>query len=112
MKDFNIYNIYIYVLGAVLTVVYGSGFGFDTLRNGLNRTFLDGKEAYNNVIYIVSKLSNDNIQIVLSDETGTSGIAVGTAMKTELDSGKLLCRLFHPYTRFIQCSCINWSMQR
>ncbi|XP_069117898.1 protein amnionless-like [Argopecten irradians] len=72
--------------GAILSVQYGTGFKFAELRDGLQRRFLDNRDKYKDVQYIVSKMSDGHIQIVLSDTSGDASIQAGKEMKTDLDN--------------------------
>ncbi|XP_071161808.1 protein amnionless-like [Mytilus edulis] len=74
------------ICGAKLTAEYGTGFNFDTLRNGLQRNQLDGKEDFKDVKFVVSRTSNDKIQISLTDKHGgLQSIHVATLMKADID---------------------------
>lgn len=72
------------ICGAQLNVTYGVGFNFNTLKEGLQRNFLDGKDAYKDVGYIVSKLSSGKVQIILTDLDGVQSSQVGNDMANDL----------------------------
>ncbi|XP_033736051.1 protein amnionless-like isoform X2 [Pecten maximus] len=72
--------------GAILSVQYGTGFKFADLRDGLQRRFLDDNDNYKDVKYIVSKMSDGHVQVVLYDVSGDASIQVGGQMKADLDN--------------------------
>ncbi|OWF38673.1 protein amnionless-like [Mizuhopecten yessoensis] len=74
------------ICGAVLSVQYGTGFKFADLRDGLQRSFLDDNDNYKDVQYIVSKMSDGHVQIVLSDVSGDQSVQAGREMKADLDN--------------------------
>lgn len=75
-----------YICGAKLTAEYGTGFRFDTLSDGLRRNYLDGKEKFKDVQFVITRTSNDTIQMVLTGpHGGLQSIQVATLMKTDID---------------------------
>lgn len=56
--------------GGVAVMKFGSGFRFDTLVNGIRRNLIDGKSEYKDVQVITSKISEDEIQMILLDTDG------------------------------------------
>ncbi|XP_060067105.1 protein amnionless-like [Ylistrum balloti] len=74
------------ICGAILSIQYGTGFNFADLRDGLQRRFLDDNDKYKDVQYIVSKMSDGHVQIVLSDVSGDLSIKAGKQMKSDLDN--------------------------
>lgn len=72
------------ICGGMLNVSFGVGFNMDTLKNGLQRNFLNGKDAYKDVKYIVSKRSDGRVQIVLLDDDGVLSSKVTAEIMAEL----------------------------
>lgn len=71
-----------------MTSEYGTGFNFVTLKNGLQRNYLDGRKDVDDVRMVVSRTSNNRIQIVLTDQNGgVNSVRVGRQIKTGLDQG-------------------------
>ncbi|KAL4237784.1 hypothetical protein ACF0H5_002496 [Mactra antiquata] len=74
------------ICGGMLNITYGTGFNLANLKNGIQRNFLYGKEAYSNVQYIVSKRSDNKIQMVLQDNDGKISSGVAMTIYNELKS--------------------------
>lgn len=82
------FGIYDFILGAKLTAEYGTGFRFNTLSDGLRRNYLDGKDEFKDVQFVITRTSNDIIQMVLTDpHGGVQSIQVATLMKADIDQG-------------------------
>ena len=67
---------------------YGSGFRFSTLRDGVKRNVLEKSDQFTDVRFIMSKLSTNTIQIVISDATGANSVTAGKAVLKEIQNGK------------------------
>ncbi|XP_060576549.1 protein amnionless-like [Ruditapes philippinarum] len=74
------------ICGGMLNISYGVGFNLNTLKNGIQRNFLDGKDAYKNVKYIVSKRTDGKIQMVLLDDDGVQSSKVTAEIMADLNS--------------------------
>lgn len=72
------------VCGGMLNISFGVGFDFNTLKNGLQRNFIDNEDANKNVQYIVSKRSDGKIQVVLLDDDGGQSSKVAAAMFVDI----------------------------
>lgn len=68
---------------------FGSGFRFDTLVNGIRRNLIDGKPEYKDVQVITSKISEDEIQMVLLDTDGVRASQLTREIAKEVQNGML-----------------------
>lgn len=68
---------------------FGSGFRFDTLVNGIRRNLIDGKPEYKDVQVITSKISEDEIQMVLLDTDGVRASQLTREIAKEVQNGIL-----------------------
>lgn len=72
---------------------FGSGFRLDTLVNGIRRNLIDGKPEYKDVQVITSKISEDEIQMVLLDSDGVRASQLTREIAKEVQNG-ILSSLF------------------
>lgn len=72
---------------------FGSGFRLDTLVNGIRRNLIDGKLEYKDVQVITSKISEDEIQMVLLDTDGVHASQLTREIAKEVQNG-ILSSLF------------------
>lgn len=68
---------------------FGSGFRLDTLVNGIRRNLIDGKPEYKDVQVITSKISEDEIQMVLLDSDGVRASQLTREIAKEVQNGML-----------------------
>lgn len=68
---------------------FGSGFRLDTLVNGVRRNLIDGKQEYKDVQVITSKISEDEIQMVLLDSDGVRASQLTREIAKEVQNGML-----------------------
>lgn len=68
---------------------FGSGFRLDTLVNGIRRNLIDGKPEYKDVQVITSKISEDEIQMVLLDSDGVRASQLTREIEKEVQNGML-----------------------
>lgn len=68
---------------------FGSGFRFDTLVNGIRRNLIYGKPEYKDVQVITSKISEDEIQMVLLDSDGVRASQLTREIAKEVQNGML-----------------------
>lgn len=72
---------------------FGSGFRLDTLVNGIRRNLIDGKPEYKDVQVITSKISENEIQMVLLDSDGVRASQLTREIAKEVQNG-ILSSLF------------------
>lgn len=68
---------------------FGSGFRLDTLVNGIRRNLIDGKPEYKDVHVITSKISENEIQMVLLDSDGVRASQLTREIAKEVQNGML-----------------------
>lgn len=68
---------------------FGSGFRLDTLVNGIRRNLIDGKPEYKDVQVITSKISEDEIQMVLLDSDVVRASQLTREIAKEVQNGML-----------------------
>lgn len=68
---------------------FGSGFRLDTLVNGIRRNLIDGKPEYKDVQVITSKISENEIQMVLLDSDGVRASQLTREIAKEVQNGML-----------------------
>lgn len=68
---------------------FGSGFRLDTLVNGIRRNLIDGKPEYKDVQVITSKISEDEIQMVLLDSDGVRASQLTREIAKKVQNGML-----------------------
>lgn len=68
---------------------FGSGFRLDTLVNGIRRNLIYGKPEYKDVQVITSKISEDEIQMVLLDSDGVRASQLTREIAKEVQNGML-----------------------
>lgn len=68
---------------------FGSGFRLDTLVNGIRRNLIDGKPEYKDVQVITSKISEDEIQMVLLESDGVRASQLTREIAKEVQNGML-----------------------
>lgn len=90
-----------------MTGEYGTGFRFDTLKNGLQRMYLDKRSELEDVQFVVSRTFNDKIQIVLTDKNGgVNSNNVATLMKADIDKGSFCKLIVLELSNFIYCTIL------